>query len=421
LTLIHTAALARSFQRHLSDFTLLSDGVAAKRIAMLNRWILTATVILSLAVVSTAAGSPLNRNRANLSSQQSIVPASRIARLRRGINLSHWFAQSADYSKNHIESHTTAADLALIKSIGFDHVRLTLEPAPLFNVDDPGRLNEEYLIYLDHALDLILIQGLAVIVDIHPSEEFKLQLNSNAGRIEAFGKFWAALARHLSTRDPERVFLEVLNEPMVEDGYRWFGIQGKLISAIRSGAPKHTIIASGHRWSGLPELLFMEPYADRNIVYNFHFYEPFAFTHQGATWAGADVPFYKDVPYPATPQSISKVLDQVDNEPARENLRHYGEGGWNAARIDREIGAAATWAAKYQVPLTCNEFGTYRKFAPSADRAAWIRDMRVALEKYHIGWTMWDYAGGFAVVNKQEGHATPDAEVVKALGFVVRK
>ena len=47
--------------------------------------------------------------------------------------------------------------------------------------------------------------------------------------------------------------------------------------------------------------------------------------------------------------------------------------------------------------------------------------MRTALEKYGIGWTMWDYAGGFGVVNKQNGHATPGAEVVKALGLAARK
>ncbi len=46
--------------------------------------------------------------------------------------------------------------------------------------------------------------------------------------------------------------------------------------------------------------------------------------------------------------------------------------------------------------------------------------MRTALEKHSIGWTMWDYAGGFAVVNKVNGHATPDAETVKALGLIVR-
>lgn len=348
------------------------------------------------------------------------VPPSRLARLRRGINLSHWFAQAADYSKAHLESHTTADDLALIKSIGFDHVRLTLEPSPLITSDDPGRLKADYLKYFDKALDLILAQGLAVIVDIHPSDEFKVRLNSSDRQIEAFGKFWTALAMHLSTRDPERVFLEIINEPMVEDGYRWSGIQGKLISAVRSSAPQHTIIASGHRWSGLAELLFLVPYADRNIIYNFHFYEPFAFTHQGATWAGPNVPFYKNVPYPSSPESVSKVLDTILDEPARYNLLRYGEDRWNASRVDHEIGVAAAWAAKHRVPLTCNEFGTFRKFAPSADRAMWIRDLRMALEKHGIGWTMWDYAGGFAVVNKQNRRATPDMETVKALGFVVR-
>ena len=59
--------------------------------------------------------------------------------------------------------------------MGFDHVRLTLEPAPLFSWEDPGKLKAEYLKYLDDALDLILAQGLAVIVDIHPSDEFKVR------------------------------------------------------------------------------------------------------------------------------------------------------------------------------------------------------------------------------------------------------
>jgi len=392
-----------------------------------KRWILLLIIAVTssiLAPVSTALSAGLRDERVNATDNllmQSEVPASRLARLRRGINLSHWFAQSADYSKAHLESHTTAEDIELIKSLGFDHVRLTIEPAPLFNGEDPSRLKDEHLKYLDSALDMILAHGLAVIVDIHPADEFKVKLNSNDRQIEAFAKFWQALAQHLSTRDPERVFLEVINEPMVEDGYRWLGMQGKLISAIRSGAPRHTIIASGHRWSGLPELLFMIPYSDRNIIYNFHFYEPFAFTHQGATWAGPTLPFYKNVPYPSNPQSVSKLLDIIPDETARNNLLHYGEDRWNTDRIDQEIGKAAAWAAKYHVPLTCNEFGAFRNFAPPEDRAAWIRDMRMALEKFGIGWTMWDYAGGFGVVNKQNGHAKPDAEVVKALGLASRK
>jgi hypothetical protein len=384
---------------------------------MLKRWTLLSIIAVTSSILTPVSTAIVPEHL----SVQSDVPASRLARLRHGINLSHWFAQSADYSKSHLESHTTAEDIALIRTIGFDHVRLTIEPAPLFNAEDPSRLKDEYLKYLDNGLDIILAHGLAVIVDIHPSDEFKVKLNSNDRQIEGFATFWHALAQHLSTRDPERVFLEVINEPMVEDGYRWLGMQGKLITAIRAGAPRHTIIASGHRWSGLPELLFLIPYSDRNIIYNFHFYEPFAFTHQGATWAGPTVAFYRNIPYPSNPENVSKILDPIHDETARNNLLRYGEDRWDAKRIDLEIGKAAAWAAKYHVPLICNEFGTFRNFAPAADRAAWIRDMRAALEKYGIGWTMWDYAGGFGVVNKQNGHATPDAEVVKALGLASQK
>src|SRR6476646_8071593 len=60
------------------------------------------------------------------------LPA-RFAHLRHGINLSHWFSQAADYSKTHLDTHTTANDIALIKSLGFDHVRFPIEPAPLMN------------------------------------------------------------------------------------------------------------------------------------------------------------------------------------------------------------------------------------------------------------------------------------------------
>jgi aryl-phospho-beta-D-glucosidase BglC (GH1 family) len=344
--------------------------------------------------------------------------AARAARLRRGVNLSHWFSQAANYSKTHLDTHTTAQDIALIKSMGFDHVRFPIEPAPLLSdTPDPSVLNATYLQYVDNALDMILATGLAVVVDIHPSDEFKLRMNREERNIEAFAKFWRAFAAHLAKRDPNLVFLEVINEPMVEDGYRWYGIQGKLIAAIRAGAPNHTIIASGHRWSGLYEMLFLEPYSDPNVIYNFHFYEPFAFTHQGATWAGPNLPFYKNVPYPSSPEAVKLMLDTVQDEPAKYNLLRYGEENWNAGRIDRELGMAAGWAAKHHVFITCNEFGAFRRFARAGDRVTWLHDMRMALEKNGIGWTMWDYAGGFAAVNKTNGQAQEDPELLKALGL----
>ena len=370
------------------------------------------TLLLAFAIFTHVS------NAAVVAQEKPVNLPARFAHLRRGINLSHWFSQAPNYSKVHLETHTTAQDIALIKSLGFDHVRFPIEPAPLLSdTPDPSILNATYLGYVDSALDMILGAGLAVVIDVHPSDEFKLRLARDERSIEALGKFWRAFATHLSRRDPDFVFLEVLNEPMVEDAYRWYGIQGKLIASIRSGAPNHTIIAAGHRWSGLYEMLFLEPYADTNIIYNFHYYEPFAFTHQGATWAGPNVPFYKNVPYPSSPEAVKLLLDTIQDDPARYNLLRYGEENWNAQRIDRELGAAAAWAARHHVYITCNEFGAFRKVVKPADRVAWLQDMRKALEKHGIGWTMWDYGGGFSVVNKIDGQAQADPEVVKALGL----
>jgi len=379
--------------------------------------VLTLAIVTHLSTVASSA-KVLNTSGPALTQEKPLNLAARFGRLRRGVNLSHWFSQAPVYTKERLDTHTTAQDIALIKSMGFDHVRFPIEPAPLLSdTPDPSILNTTYLQYVDRALDMILGAGLAVVIDIHPSDEFKLRMNRDERGVEAFAKFWRAFASHLSKRDPELVFLEVINEPMVEDGYRWYGIQGKLIAAIRSAAPNHTIIASGHRWSGLSEMLFLEPYSDANIIYNFHFYEPFAFTHQGATWAGPNLPFYKNVPYPSSPEAVQTLLDSIQDEPARYNLLRYGEDRWDAARIDRELAAASEWAAKRHVFITCNEFGAFRKFARPVDRVAWVHDMRVALEKHSIGWTMWDYAGGFAAVNKTNGPAQADPELLKALGL----
>jgi endoglucanase len=379
---------------------------------VLKRNQLLLTLLLAFAILTHLSNAVVRAQ------EKPVNLPSRFAHLRRGINLSHWFSQSPSYSKEHLDTHTTARDIALIKSLGFDHVRFPIEPAPLMNgTPDPAILNTTYLGYVDSALDMILAAGLAVVIDIHPSDEFKLRTARDERGIEAFGLFWRAFAKHLSRRDPELVFLEVLNEPMVEDAYRWYGIQGKLIASIRAGAPNHTIIAAGHRWSGLYEMLFLEPYADANIIYNFHYYEPFAFTHQGATWAGPNLPFYKNVPYPSSPETVKLLLDTIQDDPARYNLLRYGEENWNAQRIDRELGAAADWARKHHVYITCNEFGAFRKVVKPADRVAWLQDMRTALEKHGIGWTMWDYGGGFSVVNKIEGQVQADSDVVKALGL----
>jgi endoglucanase len=345
------------------------------------------------------------------------VAQARAGHLRHGINLSEWFAQVYDsrgYTKEHFETWTTADDLALIKQMGFDHVRLSVNPQPMFRAGHADALPAEYLAYLDAAVKMVLDHDLALIIDIHPESDFKTRLAHEDPFPEEFADFWRALARHYAGTYPDRVFFEILNEPEVNDRFRWAGIQVKLAAAIRQGAPRHTIIATGARYSADDELLFLEPLADTNVVYNFHFYEPHLFTHQGATWG---VNYWHEIGglrYPSDAQSAKEAASRIPDEPNQLYVMRYGMEHWDAARIDMEVAQVAAWAKRHHVAVTCNEFGVYRK-AP--DRAAWISDLRTTLEKYEMGWTMWDYSGGFGVVTKQNGKAVPDEAILHALGL----
>jgi endoglucanase len=347
------------------------------------------------------------------------VPASRLAHLRRGINLSEWFAQVYDpkgYTKDHFQNWTTTVDIALIKSAGFDHVRLSVNPQPMFTNNRPEAIPQEYLSYLDAAVKMILDQGLNVVIDLHPDDDFKARLKDD-DFVQQLGDFWRALARHYASWDSERVFFEIMNEPEVSDPYRWFGIQAKLAAAIREGAPQHTIIAAGSRYSNDDQFLFLEPIHDLNVIYNFHFYYPHIFTHQGATWGLNYWHWLRGVRYPSTPENAAQVATSVPDAVDRLAVIRYGQEHWDAARIDAEISQVADWAKQHGVPVVCNEFGVYRNFAAPHDRAAWIKDVRTSLERHNIGWAMWDYSGGFGVATKKDGKATLDENIVNALGL----
>jgi endoglucanase len=361
-----------------------------------------------------------------LTQNNSSIAQQRALHLRRGINLSEWFAQVYDprgYTKEHLVGWVTADDIALIKSMGFDHVRLSINPEPMMHHNEADRIPADYLGYLDGAVKMILDHGLAVILDMHPDSDFKAKLVQRDDEVEQFSDFWRALARHYSTYDPEMVYFEMLNEPEFRDRYRWAGVQATLAVAIRDGAPKHTIIAAGANWSDIDDLLELTPLSDPNVIYNFHFYDPHTFTHQGATWGENYWHFETKLAYPAEMQNAEQVALEQPDRLNRVRVLRYALDHWDANRIAVEIGQAAEWAKHWNVPLTCNEFGVYRKDSDPQDRARWIHDVRATLEHDGIGWNMWDYGArgngqGFGVVNgPKEGPNTPDEVTLQALGL----
>jgi len=184
---------------------------------------------------------------------------------------------------------------------------------------------------------------------------------------------------------------------------------------IRSHAPNSTIIVQGAGYSDIWNLIRLPILADDNLIYNFHYYEPHIFTHQGATW-GSD--FWMDVvnlPFPATDQGIASALDHTDSQIARWLILQYKQDHWNAERISVDIAFVAQWAKDRKIPIICDEFGVYKNFAGPEDRERWLTAIRTAFEQNHIGWTLWDYQGGFGVVYKENGRLRDDPVVLRAL------
>ncbi len=344
------------------------------------------------------------------------VGAARIARLAKGVNVTRWFWLNTDQSDRHYDQYVSEEESQAIRDAGFTHVRLVIEPTLFLNEDAPGQFDAKMLKYLDYAIGRFTAHDLAVIVDIHAWEEgFKQRLMSDPNMQEAYATMWQALAEHLNYTDPEMVYFEVMNEPSPEKPEDWLPLQATFVKAIRAGAAEHTIIVGGPDWNGISGLLLMKPLDDDNIVYNFHFYEPFIFTHQGATWGGESVARFRGIPYPSTDGRCGELPD-FKSKDANDWAKGYcNEDAWDASVIDQRIKQAVDWAAQYDVPLTANEFGVYPLVAPYADRLQWFTDVHTSLERYGIGWTVWGYDDGFGLnYTKARGM---DSAVLATLGM----
>jgi endoglucanase len=343
----------------------------------------------------------------------------RAAQLRRGINTALWFSQLPGHTDvERLRSFITEDDLQLISQLGFDHIRLPVDPVPLEGWEHGDANGIAFMVELDRVIKAAEADGLNVILDLQPDEPYKQALLAGDESATAFATLWGSLATHYAQENPDRLFFELMNEPEQIDSVRWAAVETGAVTAIRAAAPEFTVIASALNLDKLPDLEQLQPLPLPNILYTFHNYDPIWFTHQGAPWAGAALGPLHDVPYPSTPENVLPNVDQeTDDIYAKAYLRRYGLERWNAARVESLIHTAAAWGLKHHLPVYCGEFGVHRGPSAPADRERFLRDTRVALEHNHIGWAMWEYQVDFGMVTKENGKTTVDTGVVKALGL----
>ena len=339
----------------------------------------------------------------------------RVSHLKHGVDITLWFRYPLDESDEYFANYISDDDLNFIKNNGFTHVRLSIAPKFIFDDSSQTKMNAHMLPFIDKAIERILSHHIAVVVDIH-DEQKTFENEKNAQDLQVF---WGNFAKHLIKFDANNVYFELLNEP-VFDGKEnmWLKIQNKLIQTIREQAPNNTIIATGANWGGIEGLENVKPSTDNNIIYSFHYYEPMAFTHQGADWGGDSYPSIANLEYPENPANCEQVLTSVTTDNARDEVQGYCDQKWNKETITDFIKRAVDWSKKNNnVPIWVGEFGVYCKQTPRESKLQWLKDVKDIFEQNNIGWTLWGYDDCFGLgVTHQNGQTQYDKDVLQIFG-----
>lgn len=345
-----------------------------------------------------------------------------LEQLSKGVNLVGWFSDGA--SPSFYKERFSKTDLDEIKHAGFTYIRIPIGRTILFQENNPSVLNTVNANYLDSAIQMAINAGLSVVLDgIHADNTIEYRIVTEPGFEDKVIAYWRAMAERYKKFDSKSVFFELFNEPFVRNDSTvwvpdnwWSKTQVKIVNEIRKITTEHYLVLTGNRTliRGLKAAPAMK---GERLIYNFHFYDPYLFTHQGSPNAGWDyIEIARDVPYPSSPEVLQPLINAVTDASLKAYLAEYGRNGYNIDSINSWISEAYMWGRENDVMMTCNEFGTYQNATPTESRARYFHDVRTILEKYHIGWAVWDYDLEFGIT-EVDGSKKIKGELLTALGL----
>jgi endoglucanase len=337
-----------------------------------------------------------------------------------------------------------ARELKTLRQVGFDFVRFAVDPGPFLQWQGSRRD------WLDRTLidqvRLILSCDLSVIVDFHPSDMHpdylaaKIAAGRDAPLFNAYLRVLAHTAALLDGFKSSRVGLEIMNEPPPRASL-WRPMLEAAYSGVRKEAPSLLVMLDGGEEGNLQGTTTLSGFGDDpNILFSFHYYEPWQFTHQGM--AGMAAQYLTDVPYPARARPMEESLaataatiaaarlspsDKLAAKTkARSDLESYRASAFDRATIVNDFDKMARWARDHSVPahrVILGEFGAMNNeqrglATRQAERLRWLADVRQEAETRSFAWAAWVHSGsiGFSLV-KHDGSPELDPGVLHALGF----
>jgi hypothetical protein len=227
------------------------------------------------------------------------------------------------------------ADLAEIRALGFDSVRLPLHHDLLW---DParGEPRPAGFAFLDAVVGWCERQRLWLFLDLHcapggqnagniSDSDGVARLYTDPANQDATVGLWQAIAARYRDRGAVIGGYDLLNEPVYQPGAEVARLFARLARAVREADPRHLIVLEGNTWASDFSIFGAPPEA--NLVYSFHKY-------------------------------------------------------WNA-NDEASIAPYVAFSARHGVPLWLGETGE--------NSNAWYRDALALVKRHEIGWCFWPW------------------------------
>lgn len=281
----------------------------------------------------------------------------------------------------------TDDDVATVAGAGFDTVRLPVAWSAHAAAAAPYTVDPTFMARVAHVVDTAVAAHLRIIVDDHNDDPL---FTDPDGQRDRLAGIWRQVGARFAQAPRDRVWFEIENEPHGRlTNANLMATLGPALAAIRATNPDRPVVIGGEGWSGVGSLATLALPADPNIVPTFHYYEPFAFTHQGAGWV----------------------------TPVQPLGRDYG-GPADAARLAGDVVKVRAFIARDgRVPLM-GEYGAYET-AALGERVAYYTAISHAFDAAGVGGCAWAYVNTFPLHETAGGDWLPG--MLAALGLGSRR
>jgi endoglucanase len=255
----------------------------------------------------------------------------------------------------------------------FSSVRLPVRWSNHASADAAAVIDPAFFARVDSVVDRLLGKGVYVLLDMHHYRQLDGDaLDPNERHVDPsilevrFLSMWRQIAARYKNRS-DRLILEVYNEPHGKLTDRWNDLMARAVGTIRRDNPQRLIVVGPTNWNSASDLSKLVLPNDANLILTVHNYEPFNFTHQGASWVTPSLPTGVSC---CTADQLSKMAWGLD--------------------------VAKDYSAKVGYPVFVGEFGAFSA-ADSAARQRYSRAMRDLIEARGMSWLYWELASGFGI------------------------